>query len=214
VLVTAFGREEVREEAERLQLDGYLIKPLTKSMVFDMLVNIFAAEGDAAPAAERAAETMSLRGARILLAEDNEINQQIAVELLEGAGATVRVASNGRLAVEMLFSGTPADVDVVLMDLQMPEMDGHQATARIRADQRFASMPIIAMTAHATMEERHRCLESGMNDHISKPINPDQLFETVARFFRPSGESAIALQHQRRSIPRRRKPEVVLEDPS
>ncbi len=194
VLVTAFGREEVREEAERLQLDGYLIKPLTKSMVFDMLVNIFAAEGDAAPAAERAAETMSLRGARILLAEDNEINQQIAVELLEGAGATVRVASNGRLAVEMLFSGTPADVDVVLMDLQMPEMDGHQATARIRADQRFASMPIIAMTAHATMEERHRCLESGMNDHISKPINPDQLFETVARFFRPSGESAIALQ--------------------
>ncbi len=194
VLVTAFGREEVREEAERLQLDGYLIKPLTKSMVFDMLVNIFAAEGDAAPAAERAAETMSLRGARILLAEDNEINQQIAVELLEGAGATVRVASNGRLAVEMLFSGTPADVDAVLMDLQMPEMDGHQATARIRADQRFASMPIIAMTAHATMEERHRCLESGMNDHISKPINPDQLFETVARFFRPSGESAIALQ--------------------
>lgn len=194
VLVTAFGREEVREEAERLQLDGYLIKPLTKSMVFDMLVNIFAAEGDAAPAAERAAETMSLRGARILLAEDNEINQQIAVELLEGAGATVRVASNGRLAVEMLFSGTPADVDVVLMDLQMPEMDGHQATARIRADQRFASMPIIAMTAHATMEERHRCLESGMNDHISKPINPDQLFETVARFFRPSGENAIALQ--------------------
>jgi PAS domain S-box-containing protein len=194
VLVTAFGREEVREEAERLQLDGYLIKPLTKSMVFDMLVNIFAAEGDAAPAAERAAEAMSLRGARILLAEDNEINQQIAVELLEGAGATVRVASNGRLAVEMLFSGTPADVDVVLMDLQMPEMDGHQATARIRADQRFASMPIIAMTAHATMEERHRCLESGMNDHISKPINPDQLFETVARFFRPSGENAIALQ--------------------
>jgi len=194
VLVTAFGREEVREESERLQLDGYLIKPLTKSMVFDMLVNIFAAEGDAAPAAERAAETMSLRGARILLAEDNEINQQIAVELLEGAGATVRVASNGRLAVEMLFSGTPADVDVVLMDLQMPEMDGHQATARIRADQRFASMPIIAMTAHATMEERHRCLESGMNDHISKPINPDQLFETVARFFRPSGENAIALQ--------------------
>lgn len=194
VLVTAFGREEVREEAERLQLDGYLIKPLTKSMVFDMLVNIFAAEGDAAPAAERAAETMSLRGARILLAEDNEINQQIAVELLEGAGATVRVASNGRLAVEMLFSGTPADVDVVLMDLQMPEMDGHQATARIRADQSFASMPIIAMTAHATMEERHRCLESGMNDHISKPINPDQLFETVARFFRPSGENAIALQ--------------------
>ncbi|MFM2092883.1 MAG: hypothetical protein RIS70_7, partial [Planctomycetota bacterium] len=194
VLVTAFGREEVREEAERLQLDGYLIKPLTKSMIFDMLVNIFAEEGDAVPAAERAAETMSLRGARILLAEDNEINQQIAVELLEGAGATVRVADNGRLAVEMLCSGQAADVDVVLMDLQMPEMDGHQATARIRDDRRFASLPIIAMTAHATMEERQRCLDSGMNDHISKPINPDQLFETIARFYRPSSEVAVVSQ--------------------
>jgi len=194
VLVTAFGREEVREEAERLQLDGYLIKPLTKSMIFDMLVNIFAEEGDAVLAAERAAETMSLRGARILLAEDNDINQQIAVELLEGAGATVRVADNGRLAVEMLSSGPPGDVDVVLMDLQMPEMDGHQATARIRADQRFASLPIIAMTAHATMEERQRCLDSGMNDHISKPINPDQLFETVARFYRPSIEVTVVSQ--------------------
>ena len=195
VLVTAFGREEVREEAERLQLDGYLIKPLTKSMIFDMLVNIFAEEGDAVPAAERAAATTPLRGARILLAEDNEINQQIAVELLEGAGATVRVAGNGRLALEMLCSGQPADVDVVLMDLQMPEMDGHQATARIRADHRFSSLPIIAMTAHATMEERQRCLESGMNDHISKPINPDQLFETVARFYRPSSDVAVVV-HQ------------------
>jgi PAS domain S-box-containing protein len=194
VLVTAFGREEVREEAERLQLDGYLIKPLTKSMVVDMLVNIFAAEGDAAPAAEHASEKRALFGARILLAEDNEINQQIAVELLEGAGAVVQVACNGRLAVEMLFSRQPADIDVVLMDLQMPEMDGHQATAKIRADQRFASIPIIAMTAHATMEERQRCLESGMNDHISKPINPDQLFETVARFFRPSEGDASAVQ--------------------
>ena len=126
-----------------------------------------------------------MRGARILLTEDNDINQQIAVELLEGAGATVKVANNGREAVEILSNGPqPPPFDVVLMDLQMPEMDGYQATAKLRADARFATLPIIAMTAHATMEEKQRCLAAGMNDHISKPIDPDNLFETVGRFYR------------------------------
>ena len=128
-----------------------------------------------------------LRGARILLAEDNEINQQIAVELLEGAGATVKVANNGREAVEILSNGPqPPPFDVVLMDLQMPEMDGYQATAKLRSDARFATLPIIAMTAHATIEERQRCLAAGMNDHISKPIDPANLFETVGRFYKPT----------------------------
>src|SRR6185436_13515307 len=129
-----------------------------------------------------------LRGARILLTEDHELNQQIAVELLEGAGATVQVANNGREAVEKLFSGPqPPPFDVVLMDLQMPEMDGHQATVKIRSDARFATLPIIAMTAHATMEEKQRCLATGMNDHISKPIDPAMLFDTVSRFYHPTG---------------------------
>ena len=136
VLVTAFGREEVREEAERLQLDGFLVKPVTKSMIVDTLVNVFAEpedRGAAARAGERARGR--LRGARILLAEDNEINQQIAVELLEGVGATVKVANNGREAVETLSNGPqPPPFDVVLMDLQMPEMDGYQATAKLRSD--------------------------------------------------------------------------------
>ena len=127
----------------------------------------------AAAAAERRPSEPRLRGARILLAEDNEINQQIAIELLEGAGATVQVANNGREAVENSVNGPqPPPFDVVLMDLQMPEMDGYQATAKIRSDARFATLPIIAMTAHATMEERQRCLAAGMNDHISKPIDP------------------------------------------
>src|SRR5208282_2721640 len=123
-----------------------------------------------------------LRGAKILLTEDNEINQQIAVELLEGAGATVKVANNGRIAYETLANGPqPPPFDLVLMDLQMPEMDGYQATAKIRADERFTTLPIIAMTAHATMEEKQRCLAAGMNDHISKPIDPANLFETAGR---------------------------------
>jgi two-component system sensor histidine kinase/response regulator len=181
VLVTAFGREEVREEAERLQLDGFLVKPVTKSMIVDTLVNVFAESGAHAGRPEAGEEVRRLRGTRILLAEDNEINQQIAIELLEGAGAVVEVAGNGREAVEMLAKAG-AVFDVVLMDLQMPEMDGLQATARIRADSRFATLPIIAMTAHATIEERQRCLAAGMNDHVAKPIDPDQLIEVVARF--------------------------------
>jgi two-component system, sensor histidine kinase and response regulator len=185
VLVTAFGREEVREEAERLQLAGFLVKPLTKSMIVDTLVNVFGHEGEAVAAVVESQQTERLPGARILLVEDNDINQQIAVELLEGAGATVKVANNGREAVELLSnSPQPPPFDVVLMDLQMPEMDGYQATAKLRSDGRFATLPILAMTAHATVEERQRCLAAGMNDHISKPIDPEQLFQTVDRYYR------------------------------
>ena len=186
VLVTAFGREEVREEAERLQLDGFLVKPVTKSMLVDTLVNVFAQAGEEAAPAPEGERAAQLRGARILLTEDNDINQQIAVELLEGAGATVKVANNGREAVEILSKGSqPPPFDVVLMDLQMPEMDGYQATAKLRSDPRFSTLPIVAMTAHATIEERQRCLAAGMNDHVSKPIDPAMLFATVGRFYRP-----------------------------
>jgi two-component system sensor histidine kinase/response regulator len=191
VLVTAFGREEVREEAERLGLDGFIVKPVTKSMIVDTLVSVFTQAGEDAAATTDGEQAARLRGARILLAEDNDINQQIATELLEGAGATVKVANNGREAVESLFNGPqPPPVDVVLMDLQMPEMDGYQATAKIRSDARFRTMPIIAMTAHATIEERQRCLAAGMDDHIAKPIDPAMLFETVGRFYNTSGVAA------------------------
>jgi two-component system, sensor histidine kinase and response regulator len=186
VLVTAFGREEVREEAEQLRLDGFLVKPVTKSMIVDALVNVFAMPGDEHRAGEPAEQAQPLRGARVLLTEDNEINQQIAIELLEGAGAIVEVANNGREAVDILSRGTAGPtIHVVLMDLQMPTMDGFQATAKIRNDPQFATLPIVAMTAHATNEERQRCLAAGMNDHISKPIDPDLLIETVARFYEP-----------------------------
>lgn len=194
IIVTAFGREEVPEEAEHLHVDGFLVKPVTKSMLVDSLVSVFATasdEGDT-EVAETLEETAQLRGLRVLLAEDNEINQQIAVELLEGVGATVDVARNGAVAVGKLLEGpTPAAYDVVLMDLQMPEMDGYQATTRIRSEERFSSLPIIAMTAHATMEERKRCLDAGMNDHVSKPIDPAFLFETLKRYYIPTVGDAV-----------------------
>jgi two-component system sensor histidine kinase/response regulator len=191
VLVTAFGREEVREEAERLELDGFLVKPVTKSMIVDTLVNVFSEPGDDPHGGAGGSEdTTSLVGARILLVEDNEINQQIAVELLEGVGAAVQVAGNGRIAVEVLVNGPqPPPFDVVLMDLQMPEMDGYQATTKLRSEPRFSALPIIAMTAHATLEERQRCLAAGMNEHVSKPIDPRVLIETVARFYQPAGRA-------------------------
>jgi two-component system, sensor histidine kinase and response regulator len=123
---------------------------------------------------------------RVLLAEDNQINQQIAVELLEGVGATVEVVNNGLKAVRRLFDNPmPPNYDVVLMDLQMPELDGYQATKKIRSDPRFASFPIIAMTAHATIEERQKCMAAGMNGHVSKPIDPLSLFDTLESFVVP-----------------------------
>ncbi|MGV3531543.1 MAG: response regulator [Chthoniobacteraceae bacterium] len=188
VLVTAFGREEVREEAERLQLDGFLVKPVTKSMLVDTLMDVFAEAGRGAEIAVSEHEARLL-GAEILLVEDNEINQQVAVELLTSAGAAVKIANNGREAIDILSATPPSSqFDLVLMDLQMPELDGYQATAKLRADPRFASLPIIAMTAHATLEERQRCISAGMNDHISKPIEPALLYETVRRYC-PSSKS-------------------------
>jgi len=194
VMVTAFGREEVREEAERLHLEGFLVKPVTRSMLVDSLVTAFADPGDqAAAVASAAAEGVSLTGMRVLLVEDNDINQQIAVELLEGVGAKVDVAGNGRVAVDLIMGGpTSPSYDVVLMDLQMPVMDGHQATTKIRSDPRFAALPIYAMTAHATLEEREFCLANGMSGHISKPIDPALLFDTLSKVARRTSHGAIA----------------------
>jgi two-component system sensor histidine kinase/response regulator len=216
VLVTAFGREEVREEAERLDLDGFLVKPVTKSMLVDTLVDVFAVPEETA--ASTAAETEAgsrLQGARILLTEDNEINQQIAIELLEGVGATVQVANNGREAVELLVNGPqPPPFHLVLMDLQMPEMDGYQATKKIRGEARFATLPIIAMTAHATLEERQRCLAAGMNDHLSKPIDPGLLFETVGRFYQAHSPAIPAAPVRSGAVPKDPEPGMARGIPS
>ncbi|MDP2247181.1 MAG: response regulator, partial [Nitrosomonadales bacterium] len=182
IMVTAFGREDVRRESQLLNLEGFLVKPVNQSTLVDMLVSLYAPTS--MPEVNRRksgqhAMSYNLAGVRILLVEDNEINQQIAQELLEGVGATVDVANNGREGVDQLFNQTDA-YDAVLMDLQMPEMDGYKATELIRQHPDFAQLPIIAMTAHATAEARERCLATGMNEHISKPIDPDVLYQTLS----------------------------------
>ncbi|CAK0757776.1 two-component system, sensor histidine kinase and response regulator [uncultured Gammaproteobacteria bacterium] len=183
VIVTAFGVEEIREQAEGVGIDGFLVKPVNRSTLSDTLNNLFLPHDHNDPEAGSGAGSApvhDLSGVRVLLVEDNEINQQIAIELLEGVGASVDVAVNGREAVDKIFRVPfPPPYDVVLMDVQMPVMDGHEATVHIRADQRFAALPIIAMTAHAMVEERERCLAEGMNDHVTKPIEPDLLYRTV-----------------------------------
>ncbi len=183
VMVTAFGREEVRFRAEAAGADGFLVKPISYSLLMDTLVDLFPlARGEVRKhyRTEGAEQRVRLDGTYLLLAEDNDINQQIAVELLESAGARVAVADNGWEAVERLLAGLDQDpFDLVLMDLQMPKMDGYQATRQIRANLRCRDIPIIAMTAHAMVEERQNCLDAGMNDHIAKPIEPDALFHTL-----------------------------------
>ncbi|MCP4699408.1 MAG: response regulator, partial [Gammaproteobacteria bacterium] len=136
-----------------------------------------------------------IRGARILLAEDNKINQQVARETLEGAGLLVEIANNGKEAAAMLadiFSepsflkeGREGGFDAVLMDVQMPEMDGYQATRKIRKNSRCNELPIIAMTAHAMSGDRTRCIEAGMNDYVSKPIEAEQLFNVLGKWIKP-----------------------------
>ena len=185
VMVTAFGREEVRDEAERLNIEGFLVKPVTKSMLVDTLVTLFSpSSGETAAASGLAVEQgVRLEGLSVLLVEDNEINQQVAVELIEGVGGKVTVASDGREGVELLEAAPdPVPYDVVLMDIQMPEMDGYQATARLRSQPRFAKLPIVAMTAHATIEERQRCVAAGMNDHVAKPIDPAALYDALRHY--------------------------------
>jgi two-component system sensor histidine kinase/response regulator len=199
VMVTAFGQEGVRAQAEEMGIKGYLLKPISSSMLFDTLTGLFSTveqEGGRSRAEKK--ESVGLpdaSGIRILLVEDNEINQQVATELFESAGASVTIAKHGGEAVSILTEGEgPLLFDVVFMDLQMPEMDGFTATGYIRAQPRLQSLPIIAMTAHALVEERQRCLQAGMNDHLSKPIDPDALFATLLRWAKPRRLQAAGIE--------------------
>ena len=180
VMVSEFGREDVRTQAEEIGIDSYLLKPVNQSLLYDTLVELFGFAGrEEHHSREEKDESTKhdATGIRVLLVEDNEINQQIATELLESAGAIVTVASDGGEAAKILTDGDHSSVfDVAFMDLQMPEMDGFTATKLLRSDPRLQKLAIIAMTAHALVEERQRCLDAGMNDHVSKPIDPDNLF--------------------------------------
>ncbi len=187
LITTAYDCEEARNRTATAGLDGYLSKPVSLSGLFDGIMTTFgrAAALQSHPDGSRDAARRSsrlLRGARLLLVEDNEFNQQVAVEYLASAGIVTTVAANGRQALELLRSGRFA---AVLMDIQMPDMDGYEATRAIRRMPEFAALPIIAMTAHAMMGDREQCLAAGMNDYLSKPVHVDELLAVLARWIQP-----------------------------
>jgi len=181
VMVTAYGREEVLKRAEESGIESVLVKPVTSSTLLDTtLAALHADDGTPGLALEQLIfDASSTRGARVLLVEDNEINQEVALGQLEDAEVEVDVAENGEIAVRMVRDN---HYDVVLMDMQMPVMDGIEATRIIRSDAKFDALPIIAMTANAMAADRDRCLEAGMNDHIPKPIDPEELFRVLAQW--------------------------------
>jgi PAS domain S-box-containing protein len=195
VMVTAYGREEVMQKAEKIGLDGFLLKPVSPSVLFDTVMQAYGEElSETSPLTREQNKVEGyeqLRGAQILLAEDNEINQQVAKEILEGAGLIVSLADDGQQAVKMLKE---KPYDVVLMDIQMPVMDGYTATKAIRKwesgmrKKGKEPVPIIAMTAHAMAGDEEKSLQAGMNGHVTKPIDPDQLFGELQKWIASSEE--------------------------
>jgi signal transduction histidine kinase/DNA-binding response OmpR family regulator/HPt (histidine-containing phosphotransfer) domain-containing protein len=192
VMVTAYGREDVLKQAEEHGFANVLIKPVTSSILFDTAVSALGASIEATDTlmarkqAEPSFDVDRTRGARVLLVEDNKTNQVVALGLLEDAEVSVDLADNGEIAVGKVRDH---NYDLVLMDVQMPVMDGLEATRIIRSDARFRSLPIIAMTAGAMAADRDLCLEAGMDDHISKPIDPNHLRDVLLRWIAPDGDS-------------------------
>jgi two-component system sensor histidine kinase/response regulator len=187
VMVTAYGREEAFKEAALAGLEDVLIKPVSASTMFDTMVQVLGGTRDETgdedqQAAPLAQDLNTIKGSSILLVEDNEFNQQIASELLTDAGFIVYIAENGRISIEMLDK---RPYDIVLMDMQMPVMDGVTATQEIRRDERFRDLPILAMTANVMEADVERCREAGMQDHIGKPIDPDELFGKLLKWMKP-----------------------------
>ena len=187
IMVTAYGREEALGEAERcgVALRSVLTKPVMASQLLDAigrtLDHIGLVEHQSGLIGQDAQAAMQqLVGARLLLVEDNELNQELALELLRHAGVVVVLATNGQEALDVLEHD--AGFDCVLMDCQMPVMDGYEATRRIRAHPALRHLPVIAMTANAMAGDRQRALATGMNDYIAKPLDVGNMFRTIARW--------------------------------
>ena len=200
LMVSAYAREDAMAAAQDVGIAAFLVKPIDAGMLLDTIVDLFRAKSgtieataavvpDAVPMVSAA-----VRGARVLLVEDNEINSEVAFELLTDAGLLVELAGNGRVACEMVLE-SGRHYQAVLMDVQMPEMDGLEATRRIRRTISAAQLPIIAMTAHAYERERLACIEAGMDDHIAKPVDPQRLIATLDRWIgeRPVGRTPPAV---------------------
>ncbi|MEY4510777.1 MAG: hypothetical protein RLZZ450_2899 [Pseudomonadota bacterium] len=196
VMISAFSRDEIAGDRDLSHVRAFLRKPISRSTLLDTVAEVVQGqivdrnsehrpEVVATPSKER---KRPLVGMLLLVVEDNEINQILARDLLEAAGAKVVLASDGPEALRAAAAQMPP-FDVILMDVQMPGMDGHATTRALRAEAKTSETPIVAMTAHAFDAERKKCLASGMNAHIAKPINPPELVQTVLSWGRPKPPS-------------------------
>ncbi len=177
IILTAYDWSDIEEEARAAGVTAFCSKPIFLSELREVLESPFATPKEE----DDKAQAVSFEGKKVLLVEDNELNQEIAVEILQGAGFVVEVADDGEAAVERMEQSAPGQYDLILMDIQMPIMNGYEATEKIRAlgDPRVAGIPIIAMTANAFDEDRRAALEAGMNGHIAKPIDIPKLMELL-----------------------------------
>ncbi len=193
LMVTAYGNDEIRANARAAGINEFLMKPVDESMLLDAIMSVRGCKKGvfAAPVGltmdSRVKGLQRIRGARVLLVEDNEINQQVASELLSKEGFYVTVAENGQEALDLL-TDLQNHFDVVLMDIQMPVMDGYTATKAIKKlPGRLAKIPVIAMTAHAMDTERMKCRQAGMCDHLAKPITPHLMYASLVKWVDPAG---------------------------
>jgi PAS domain S-box-containing protein len=215
IMITAYGREDVIRLAEQAGVDGLMIKPVSPSVLLDGILSALGrgrllGKDSQIGAGMHGVAAGQLAGAQVLLAEDNDINREFAIELLRGEGIQVDEAHDGQEALEM---AQRHDYDAILMDIQMPVMGGLEATRRIRAlssipgKEHFATLPIIAMTALAMADDAARSQEAGMNDHVTKPVAPERLMAVLAKWIRPSRARQararpMPSRHEAREIPR------------
>ena len=191
IMVTAYNREEVLSKADKIGIAATLIKPVSYSTLFNTIMEVF---GKKVEREQIERETgvipedllSQLQGALVLLVEDNEVNQDVAVGMLEAAGIQTEIANNGSEAVEMVkASGKPSKYELIFMDLQMPKMDGYDATRLIRKLKDYKDLPIAAMTADAISGVKEKCMDAGMNDFVTKPIDPAEFYRALLRWIKP-----------------------------
>ena len=182
IILTAYDWTDIEAEAREAGVTAFCEKPLFMSELRDILSRPFRVSGEN----YKKEQEIQFEGKKILLVEDNALNQEIAVTILEEAGFVVEVAEDGTIAVEKMKQAVPGQYDLILMDIQMPKMDGYEATRQIRVlDKPYAAqIPIVAMTANAFEEDKEKAFESGMNGHLAKPIKIPELLKTLNQVLR------------------------------
>ena len=215
IMMTAFGKDAERELAEQIGICCFLTKPIYSSTLYNAIMDVFGRKGETPRLVQEPIGTditvfkRRLRGFRILVVEDNPTNSEIAVAILESAGMKADTAENGRVALERVQTN---DYDAVLMDVQMPEMNGYEATRQIRSDPRMRTLPIIAMTAHAMRGDEEKCIQAGMDGYISKPVRQVRLFQLLWRLLKNRRPALSFAEDSSETVPDRPTDEMVLPD--